>query len=54
MLMKDEALQKQPSAVEALKDMHLLLKYCELYGVLDKVLVLLDCLVITCSSYPCT
>ncbi|PVD34974.1 hypothetical protein C0Q70_06255 [Pomacea canaliculata] len=38
MLMKDEALQKQPSAVEALKDMHLLLKYCELYGVLDKVL----------------
>ncbi|XP_070197733.1 histidine--tRNA ligase-like isoform X2 [Littorina saxatilis] len=37
-LLKDEGLQKQKNAVEALEDMKMLLKYCELFGVADKVL----------------
>ncbi|XP_076446744.1 histidine--tRNA ligase, cytoplasmic-like isoform X3 [Babylonia areolata] len=37
-LLKDAGLQKQKNAVEALEEMRILLKYCELYGVADKVL----------------
>lgn len=36
-LLKDEFLCKQKSSIEGLEDMKLLLRYCELYGVLDKV-----------------
>ncbi|KAK7473509.1 hypothetical protein BaRGS_00035262, partial [Batillaria attramentaria] len=36
-LLKDTELQKQKNAVEALEEMRQLLKYCELYGVQDKV-----------------
>jgi histidyl-tRNA synthetase len=36
-LLKDERLMQQKSAVEGLEDMKLLLKYCELFGVLKKV-----------------
>jgi hypothetical protein len=36
-LLTDERLSKQKSAVEGLEDMKLLLRYCELYGILDKV-----------------
>ncbi|KAL8621046.1 hypothetical protein ACOMHN_040571 [Nucella lapillus] len=37
-LLKDAGLQKQKNAMEALEEMRVLLKYCELYGVADKVL----------------
>ena len=36
-LQKDEKLSKNKRAMEGLEDMKLLLKYCELMGVLDKV-----------------
>lgn len=36
-LLADEDLMKQKSAMEGLQDLKLLLKYCELYGILDKV-----------------
>ena len=37
-LEKDEELFKQPGAKEALDDMRLLFKYCDLLGTMDKVL----------------
>lgn len=37
-LMNDEKLKKVPSAVEGLEGMKLLLKYCSIFGVSDKVL----------------
>ncbi|XP_071126403.1 histidine--tRNA ligase, cytoplasmic-like isoform X1 [Mytilus edulis] len=36
-LLTDEDLKKQKSAVEGLQDLKLLLKYCDLFGILDKV-----------------
>ena len=36
-LEKDEKLSQQKSAMEGLKDMKILLRYCEIYGVLDLV-----------------
>ena len=36
-LQKDEKLSKNKRAMEGLEDMKLLLRYCELMGVLDKV-----------------
>lgn len=39
-LLQDPGLQKQKNAVEALEEMRLLLKYCQLYGVADKVSIL--------------
>ena len=36
-LLKDPGLQTQKNAIEALEEMRVLLKYCELYGVADKV-----------------
>jgi len=36
-LLKDESLLKSKSAVEGLKAMELVLKYCKIYGTLDKV-----------------
>ena len=38
-LLQDEGLLKQKNAVEALEEMKLLLKYCQLFGVADKVRV---------------
>ena len=36
-LLQDPGLQMQKNAVEALEEMKVLLKYCQLYGVADKV-----------------
>ncbi|CAC5373700.1 HARS [Mytilus coruscus] len=36
-LLTDEDLKKQKAAVEGLEDLKLLLKYCDLFGILDKV-----------------
>ena len=36
-LLKDETLQTQKAAVEGMEELKLLLKYCELYGISDKV-----------------
>ena len=36
-LEKDEKLSKNKAALEGLKDMKLLLHYCDLYGISDKV-----------------
>ena len=36
-LLTDEDLRGQKAAIEGLEDIKLLLKYCELYGILDKV-----------------
>jgi hypothetical protein len=40
-LLKDPALQKQKNAVEALEEMRVFLNYCELYGIADKVCIVL-------------
>ena len=36
-LLTEPSLTKQKSAVEGLEELKLLLKYCELYGITDKV-----------------
>lgn len=36
-LMKDEKLSQQPAAVEGMQDLKVLLQYCELYKISDKV-----------------
>ena len=36
-LLTEPSLTKQKSAVEGLEELKLLLKYCELYGIADKV-----------------
>ncbi|KAL3880996.1 hypothetical protein ACJMK2_033197 [Sinanodonta woodiana] len=38
LLLKDEELQKQKSAVEGLEELKLLLIYCQLFGIADKVM----------------
>ena len=39
-LLEDEGLKAQKSAIEGLEELKLLLKYCELYGIADKVWIL--------------
>ena len=38
-LLKDERLSANKLAVEGLEEMKLLLRYCDLYGILDKVII---------------
>lgn len=38
-LLKDENLSKNKMAMEGLESLQLLLKYCDLYGTMDKVMV---------------
>ena len=40
-LLKDEKLGANKRAAEGLEEMKLLLRYCDLYGILDKVITLL-------------
>ena len=40
-LLKDEKLGANKRAAEGLEEMKLLLRYCDLYGILDKVLTIL-------------
>ena len=49
-LEKDEKLSKNKAALQGLADLKLLLSYCDLYGILDKVCTVLLCC-LCCTRY---